>query len=135
MQMKSFESTARVYKEDRYLNPASLEAGLNAAREGLLRLQKEDGHWCFPLEADCTIPAEYVIMMHFMNEVDADLEARLTRFIRGKQDSRHEGWSLYYGGDFDLSCTVKAYYALKLAGDSPDAPHMARARAAILAHG
>jgi squalene-hopene/tetraprenyl-beta-curcumene cyclase len=135
MQMKSFESTARIYKEDRYLNPASLEAGLNAAREGLLRLQKEDGHWCFPLEADCTIPAEYVLMMHFMDEVDTGLQARLARFVRGKQDSRHDGWSLYYGGDFDLSCTVKAYYALKFVGDSPEAPHMARARAAILAHG
>jgi squalene-hopene/tetraprenyl-beta-curcumene cyclase len=135
MQMKSFESTARIYREDRYLNPASLEAGLNAACEGLLRLQKEDGHWCFPLEADCTIPAEYVLMMHFMDEVDAELQARLARFVRGKQDSQHDGWSLYYGGDLDLSCTVKAYYALKLAGDSPEAPHMVRARSALLAHG
>src|SRR5688500_19740465 len=135
MQMKSFESTARVYKEDRYLNPASLEAGLNAAREGMLALQKEDGHWCFPLEADCTIPAEYVLMMHFMDEVDVELETRIARFIREKQDPKHGGWPLYYEGHFDLSCTIKAYYALKIVGDSPDAPHMARARAAILAHG
>jgi len=46
-----------------------LENGLNAARDALLSLQKDDGHWCFPLEADCTIPAEYVLMMHFMQRV------------------------------------------------------------------
>lgn len=113
----------------------SLEDGLTAARDALLSLQKQDGHWCFPLEADCTIPAEYVLMMHFMDDVDVDLEVRLARFIREKQDLEHGGWPLYYGGHFDLSCTIKAYYALKIVGDSPDAPHMMRARAAILKHG
>lgn len=136
--MKRFESTARSASQDQYpdaKNTTALEDGLTAARTGLLSLQKEDGHWCFPLEADCTIPAEYILMMHFMDDVDVDLEARLARFIRDKQDSEHGGWSLYYGGHLDQSCTVKAYYALKLAGDSPDAPHMTRARTAILEHG
>ncbi|MEO8992611.1 MAG: squalene--hopene cyclase [Nitrosospira sp.] len=113
----------------------SLEEGLTAARDALLSLQKQDGHWCFPLEADCTIPAEYVLMMHFMDDVDVNLEVRLARFIREKQDLEHGGWPLYYGGHIDLSCTIKAYYALKIVGDSPDAPHMMRARAAILKHG
>ncbi|MDN5880915.1 MAG: squalene--hopene cyclase, partial [Nitrosospira sp.] len=124
--------------QDQYLsieNTIPLEDGLTAAREALLSLQKEDGHWCFPLEADCTIPAEYILMMHFMDDVDADLEIRLARFIRDKQDPGHGGWSLYYGGHFDQSGTVKAYYALKLVGDSPDAPHMTRARTAVLEHG
>lgn len=116
-------------------NIPTLEDGLTAARNALLSVQKEDGHWCFPLEADCTIPAEYVLMMHFMDEVDSDLEVRIARFIREKQDARHGGWPLYYGGDFDLSCSIKAYYALKIVGDSENAPHMARARAAILEHG
>ena len=136
--MKRLEGTARLSPQDRYpssTNTAALEDGLAAAREALLSLQKEDGHWCFPLEADCTIPAEYVLMMHFMDDVDVDLEVRLARFIREKQDPEHGGWPLYYGGHFDLSCTVKAYYALKLVGDSPDAPHMMRARTAILKHG
>ncbi|MDN5837063.1 MAG: squalene--hopene cyclase, partial [Nitrosospira sp.] len=124
--------------QDQYLsieNTIPLEDGLTAAREALLSLQKEDGHWCFPLEADCTIPAEYILMMHFMDDVDADLEIRLARFIRDKQDPGHGGWPLYYGGHFDQSGTVKAYYALKLVGDSPDAPHMTRARTAVLEHG
>ncbi|MFB3081265.1 MAG: squalene--hopene cyclase [Nitrosomonadaceae bacterium] len=116
-------------------NIATLEDALTAARTALLSLQKEDGHWCFPLEADCTIPAEYVLMMHFMDDVNVDLETKLARFIRKKQDPKHGGWPLYYGGHFDLSCTVKAYYALKLVGDSPDAPHMVVARTAILEHG
>lgn len=112
-----------------------LEKQFSAARTALLSLQKEDGHWCFPLEADCTIPAEYILMMHFLDEVDIDLEARLANFIRDQQDLTHGGWPLYYGGDFDLSCTVKSYYALKLAGDSPDTLCMERARVAILAKG
>ena len=148
--MERFRGMARLSSRDRRLssintaasaenasigNSLTVTDGLAAAREGMLASQKEDGHWCFPLEADCTIPAEYVLMMHFMDEVDADLETRIARFIREKQDPVHGGWPLYYGGHFDLSCTIKAYYALKIVGDSPEAPHMARARAAILAHG
>src|SRR5690348_17796907 len=140
--MKRLKTVARLASHDRYMdssntraNIKSPEDGLAAARKALLSLQKEDGHWCFPLEADCTIPAEYVLMMHFMNEVDVELEGRIARFIREKQDPGHSGWTLYHGGHFDLSCTIKAYYALKIAGDSPDAPHMARARTAILNHG
>ncbi|MDQ3185691.1 MAG: squalene--hopene cyclase [Pseudomonadota bacterium] len=136
--MKRFESIARSSPQDQFLrtkNTTPLEEGLTAARSALLSLQKEDGHWCFPLEADCTITAEYVLMMHFMDDVDVHLETKLARFIREKQDPGHGGWPLYYGGHFDQSCTVKAYYALKLVGDSPDAPHMKRARTAILEHG
>ena len=92
------------------------------------------GYWLFELEADCTIPAEYIMMMHFLDEIDAPLEAKICRYLRSAQ-AEHGGWPLYHGGDFNLSCSVKAYYALKLAGDATDAPHMARARAAILKHG
>ena len=137
--MNRFGGTATLSSQDRtwfkLRDKTTLEDGLAAARDALLSLQKQDGHWCFPLEADCTIPAEYVLMMHFMDDMDVNLEVRLARFIREKQDLEHGGWPLYYGGHFDLSCTIKAYYALKIVGDSPDAPHMARARAAILKHG
>ncbi|SDH65379.1 squalene--hopene cyclase [Nitrosomonas sp. Nm132] len=117
------------------INASRLSNTISSARNTLLALQKKEGHWCFPLEADCTIPAEYILMMHFMDEVDVTLENKLARFIREQQDMTHGGWPLYYGGAFDQSCSVKAYYALKLVGDSPDAPHMVRARSAILAHG
>ena len=117
------------------VDKSKLDHSISDARNALLALQKKDGHWCFPLEADCTIPAEYILMMHFMDEVDIVLENKLARFIREQQDMTHGGWALYYGGAFDQSCSIKAYYALKLVGDSPDTPHMVRARSAILAHG
>jgi squalene-hopene/tetraprenyl-beta-curcumene cyclase len=111
-----------------------LDRGIAAARDALLARQSEAGNWLFELEADCTIPAEYIMMMHFLDEIDATLEAKLANYLRACQ-AEHDGWPLYYGGDFNISCTVKAYYALKLAGDDPQAPHMERARAAILKHG
>lgn len=111
-----------------------LQAGIDRARAGLLALQRDDGHWCFEFEADCTIPAEYVLMMHFMDEIDTELQRRLARYLRSKQQD-DGGWPLYPGGAMDLSCTVKCYYALKLAGDAPQAAHMQRARALVLAAG
>ncbi|MDQ3196829.1 MAG: hypothetical protein M3Q32_10825, partial [Pseudomonadota bacterium] len=56
---------------------AELKHGIRDARRALLGLQKPDGHWCFELEADCTIPAEYILMMHFMDEIDAALERKI----------------------------------------------------------
>lgn len=117
------------------INAGELETKFVQAHSAMLALQNPDGHWCFPLEADCTIPAEYILMMHFMDEVDVILENKIARFIRDKQDMTHGGWPLYYGGALDISCTIKSYYALKLVGDSPDAAHMVRARQAILERG
>ncbi len=117
------------------INAEELDSKFLQARSAILALQNPDGHWCFPLEADCTIPAEYILMMHFMDEIDVILENKIARFIRDKQDMTHGGWPLYYGGAFDISCTIKSYYALKLVGDPTDAPHMVRAREAILERG
>ena len=111
-----------------------LGQAIAAARDALIGLQKSDGHWVFELEADCTIPAEYILMMHYLDEIDPQLERKLAVYLREKQ-AAHGGWPLYFGGELNLSCTVKAYYALKLAGDDPDAPHMRRAREAVLARG
>ena len=104
------------------------------AREGLAGLQQADGHWVFELEADATIPAEYVLLEHFLGEIDRDLERKIGVYLRRRQ-AAHGGWPLYPGGVLDISASVKAYYALKLIGDDPAAPHMARARRAILAQG
>lgn len=117
--------------------PASdIDAVLARARDALLNKQHPDGHWCFELESDATITAEYILMMHFVDEIDTALQARMAKYLRALQRlDRHGAWDLYYGGDLDVSCSVKAYFALKAAGDSPDAPHMVRARDAILARG
>ncbi|MDQ3960204.1 MAG: squalene--hopene cyclase [Pseudomonadota bacterium] len=111
-----------------------LETAIARARVALQQDQQADGHWVYTLEADCTIPAEYILMMHFMDEVDRDLERKIAVYLR-KQQASHGGWPLYAGGEIDLSGSVKVYYALKLAGDDPAAPHMVKARKAILAHG
>jgi len=113
---------------------APLGRAVDAARDALRERQDREGCWQFQLEADCTIPAEYIMMMHFLGEIDPQLEGQLAVYLRAHQ-ADHGGWPLYHGGDFNISCSVKAYFALKLAGDSPEAPHMARARAAILRHG
>jgi squalene-hopene/tetraprenyl-beta-curcumene cyclase len=112
----------------------SLGESIARAAAGVRARQSEEGYWCYELEADCTIPAEYILMTHFMDEVDEALERKIVAYIRSKQ-GEHDGWPLYHGGEFDLSATVKAYYALKLAGDAPDAPHMVGACEAVLARG
>lgn len=112
-----------------------LEASIDAARDALLNLRQDDGHWVFELEADCTIPAEYVLLRHYLGEpVDAALEAKIAVYLRRVQGA-HGGWPLVADGPFDMSASVKGYFALKMIGDDIDAPHMARAREAIVSRG
>jgi squalene-hopene/tetraprenyl-beta-curcumene cyclase len=116
------------------VSPA-VERGIDAASRALLALQRPDGHWVFELEADATIPAEYVLLRHYLAEpVDAALEAKIAVYLRRIQ-GEHGGWPLFRDGDLDVSASVKAYFALKMIGDPIDAPHMARAREAIRARG
>jgi squalene-hopene/tetraprenyl-beta-curcumene cyclase len=111
-----------------------LDAAVARAKDALLRRQQPDGHWVFELEADATIPAEYVLLEHFLDRIDPELEARIANYLRSIQ-GEHGGWPLFFEGKFDLSASVKAYFALKIIGDDPEAPHMVRAREAILAAG
>ena len=112
-----------------------LERCIAHATAALAEQQQPDGHWVFELEADATIPAEYVLLRHFLAEpVDAALEAKIAVYLRRIQGA-HGGWPLFHDGDFDMSASVKAYFALKMIGDDPAAPHMRRARDAILARG
>jgi squalene-hopene/tetraprenyl-beta-curcumene cyclase len=113
----------------------ALEASIASATRALLDERQPDGHWVFELEADCTIPAEYVLLRHYLDEpVDAALEAKIANYLRRIQGT-HGGWALVHDGDFEMSASVKAYFALKMIGDSPEAPHMARAREAMRSRG
>ncbi|HEY7609043.1 MAG TPA: prenyltransferase/squalene oxidase repeat-containing protein, partial [Alphaproteobacteria bacterium] len=100
----------------------------------LAAAQRADGHWVFELEADATIPAEYILYRHYLADIDEVLERKIAVYLRRIQGA-DGGWPLFHGGDFDLRASVKAYFALKAAGDAPEAAHMQRAREAILAHG
>ena len=112
-----------------------LDASIAAAAKALCALQRPDGHFVFELEADATIPAEYVLMRHYRGEpVDAELEAKIARYLRRIQ-AADGGWPLFHDGKSDVSASVKAYFALKMIGDSPEAPHMARAQSLILSKG
>ncbi len=113
---------------------ADLDDAIQAAKNKLLEQQHDDGHWVYELEADCTIPAEYILMNHFVDEIDDETELKIAQYLRDQQNE-DGGWSLYTGGDFDISCAVKSYYALKIVGDAPHEEHMVRARNMILNHG
>ena len=111
-----------------------LKAVIDQSAAGLRDMQAVDGHWLFELEADATIPSEYILLKHFIDEIDPALEQKIAVYLRERQGA-HGGWPLYHDGDFDLSASVKAYLALKLVGDDIESPHMVHARSAILAAG
>jgi squalene-hopene/tetraprenyl-beta-curcumene cyclase len=117
------------------MSEMDLDRPIEAATQALLATQRADGHFLFELEADATIPAEYVLLRHYLGEpVDAALEAKIAAYLRRIQGA-HGGWPLFHDGEFDMSATVKAYFALKMIGDAPRAPHMRCAREAIRMRG
>src|SRR5271167_5172818 len=116
------------------VDAAHLDEAITRAEESLVALQHPDGHWVFELEADVTIPSEFILLQHYFGHIEPELQARIAGYIRAIQGA-DDGWPLFHGGALDLSASVKAYFALKAAGDPVDAPHMERARAAILAGG
>ena len=111
-----------------------VDAVVEEARAWLADRQASDGHWAFELEADATIPSEYIMLNHYLDEVDEDTESKLAAYLKETQGD-HGGWPLYHDGDFNLSASVKAYFALKLTGEDIEAPYMRWARKAILEHG
>ena len=101
------------------------------AQENLLRQQKADGHWCGELLVDSTLCSDFILFMHWCGEVDGQMQQRCIRHILRRQ-LPDGGWNIYFGGASEINASVKAYFALKLAGISADAPFMQEARANIL---
>src|SRR6202011_1020348 len=110
---------------------AEIAQAINRAQEKLLRQQNPDGHWCGELIVDSTLCSDYVLFMHWLGEVDDALQQRCVRHILQRQLS-DGGWNIYYDGPSEVNASVKAYFALKLAGHSADLPFMQEARANIL---
>jgi squalene-hopene/tetraprenyl-beta-curcumene cyclase len=114
--------------------PSILDNAINRAQEKLLSLQDKDGFWVFELEADCSITAEYIMMMHYLDDIDEELQAKIANYLRSRQ-SEEGHYPLFTGGEGDISASIKSYYALKLAGDSADAPYMKKNKEYILSQG
>ncbi len=111
-------------KSDRVRN------AVEAARRYLLSIQHADGHWCAELEGDTILESEYVLTMHLLGRTGEARVKKAAEHLR-RQQLASGGWSNYPGGPPDVSTSVKAYFALKLAGDVPGASHMAKAREVI----
>jgi squalene-hopene/tetraprenyl-beta-curcumene cyclase len=109
---------------------SSIERGVNH----LLSLQTEEGFWLGELEADTTLESDYIYYLFVLGKADPERIAKLATYVRRRQ-LEDGGWSIYPGGPPELNATCKAYFALKLAGDPIDSPHMTRARASVHALG
>lgn len=108
-----------------------LEVAIRRAQHNLLRLQHQEGYWCGELTVDSTLCSDYVLYMHWIGEVDPVLQDKCVAHIRRRQLA-DGGWNIYEGGPSEVSASVKAYFALKLAGHSVNDPWMREARACIL---
>ena len=117
-----------------YTKEYDLNRAIEKAQDQLLSLQNDNGYWVFELEADCTIPSEYILMMNYLGEIDDALQSKIANYLRSRQ-SQDGSYPLFTGGFADISCSTKVYYALKLAGDSIESEHMVRLRNYILSKG
>ncbi|MDN3290453.1 squalene--hopene cyclase [Streptomyces thermocarboxydus] len=104
------------------------------ATDFLLSRQSDEGWWKGDLETNVTMDAEDLLLRQFLGILDEDTTRAAALFIRGEQ--REDGtWATFHGGPGELSTTIEAYVALRLAGDAPDAEHMAKASAWIREQG
>ncbi len=93
----------------------NLQNAIRLAQENLLRLQHPEGYWVGELIVDCTLCADYVLFMHWSGKVDPVLQDKCVAHIRRRQLA-DGGWNIYEGGPSEVNASVKAYFALKLAG-------------------
>ncbi len=110
---------------------AQLDLAIKQSQDHLLSLQHEEGYWAGELMVDSTLCSDYVLFMHWLGKVDARLQTRCEQHILRRQLD-DGGWPIYHNGPSEINATVKAYFALKLAGHSPQEPLMQEARANIL---
>jgi squalene-hopene/tetraprenyl-beta-curcumene cyclase len=114
-----------------------LAPAIKAAQDFLFRTRHEDGYWCGELEADTTLESDYILLHTLLgtwDRVPADRMQRCVNYILQYQNE-DGGWPIFKGGPSNISASVKAYFALKLAGWSPEHPVMVKARTRILEMG
>ncbi len=114
--------------------PIDVDRTIDAAVAHLLSLQAEDGYWWAELESNVTITAEHLFLRHILGIPDEREAKKAAAYILSQQ--RSDGtWGNWFDGPPELSTTIEAYAALKMAGVPPDAPEMAKARSFILDRG
>src|SRR5262249_18396038 len=113
---------------------SGLHSALALARDGLIARQRSDGHWCGELQGDTTLESEFIFCMAFLGREREERIAKAARYVLGQQ-LPDGGWNNYTGGPPELSASVKAYFALKIAGHGADAPYMRRAAELIRSMG
>jgi squalene-hopene/tetraprenyl-beta-curcumene cyclase len=107
-----------------------LENSIESGANHLLSLQSKEGFWQGELEADTTLESDYIYYLFVLGKADPQRIAKLANYVRRRQLA-DGGWSIYPGGPSELNATVKAYFALKLAGDSTSSQHMVHARETV----
>jgi len=123
-----------IWKKKTAGSSTPLDTTIQRSCEFFFREQLPEGYWWAELESNVTITAEYIMLFHFLGTVDKDRERKLANYLLGKQ-TREGYWTIYHGGPGDLSTTIEAYFALKLAGYPAEHPAMEKARAFILGKG
>mgnify|MGYP002625911637 FL=1 len=121
-------------KSGRFIGDDPLDEAIARTRDYLLSQQHAEGYWVAELEGDTILESEYILLLAFLGRADSEV-AKLCANYMLKQQLSGGGWASYPGGPIEISGSVKAYFALKLTGHSPDAEYMIRAREAILAAG
>lgn len=111
-----------------------VDRSVDRAQRSLLQLQRPEGYWLAPLEANAQMNSEFIIFNRFMSVVDAALQTKLTRFLLDRQQP-DGSWNIFSGGEGYASHTVEAFFALRLAGVRRDDPAMVAARRWILSKG
>ncbi|WP_165225098.1 squalene--hopene cyclase [Aquisphaera insulae] len=124
----------RVASRREAITPGDLEMATERTRDWLLAEQKGDGHWIGELEGDTILESEYVLLLAYFGREHEPVCAACARYMLDRQ-LPEGGWAIYPGGPLEVSASVKAYFALKLVGHSPEEPAMVRAREAILRAG
>ncbi|WOO39981.1 squalene--hopene cyclase [Rubellicoccus peritrichatus] len=112
-------------------NSSAVDDSIRKAQDFLFSIQHEDGYWNCELPIDSTVACDYLLYFFWTGEADAIPVDRIADFVRGRQ-LEDGGWPQFPGGPSELNATVKGYHALKMAGDSPNAEHMQRARTKAL---
>lgn len=107
-----------------------LDSAIQRGVQNLLRLQVDERYWWGELEADTTLEADCILLHHVLRDGQNARVRKLANYIRQKQQA-DGGWNIYPNGPAELNTCVKAYFALKLSGDSQGEPHMERARKRI----